>query len=110
MIHTIAFDADDTLWVNETIFTSTREKIEALLGKYVTDKSLEKTLYDTEIKNLNIFGYGIKGFMLSTIETCIEITKGQIDGETIQQIIDLGKDMLHHPVEILPGIKEAVKS
>ncbi len=110
MIETIAFDADDTLWVNETIFTSTREKIEALLKEHVTHKSLEKTLYETEIKNLNIFGYGIKGFMLSTIETCIEITKGQISGETIQQIIDLGKDMLNHPVDVLPGIEETIKS
>ncbi|MEL6557396.1 MAG: HAD family hydrolase [Bacteroidota bacterium] len=110
MIKTIAFDADDTLWVNETIFTSTRDKIEHLLKDYVTHQSLEKTLYETEIKNLNIFGYGIKGFMLSTIETCIEITQRQIDGETIQKLIDLGKDMLSHPVEILPGIENAVKS
>ncbi len=110
MVQTIAFDADDTLWVNETIFTSTRDKIEALLKDHVTHKSLDQTLYDTEIKNLNIFGYGIKGFMLSTIETCIEITQGAIDGETIQKIIDLGKDMLKHPVEILPGIEEAIKS
>ena len=110
MIKTIAFDADDTLWVNETIFTSTRDKIEHLLRNYVTHKSLDKMLYETEIKNLNIFGYGIKGFMLSTIETCIEITERQIDGATIQKLIDLGKDMLNHPVEILPGIENAVKS
>lgn len=110
MIKTIAFDADDTLWINETIFTSTCEKIENLLKEYVTHKSLEEILYDTEIKNLNIFGYGIKGFILSTIETCIEITNGKINIETIQQVIDLGKEMLNHPVELLPGIEETIKT
>ena len=108
MIKTIAFDADDTLWVNETIFTSTREKIEHLLSAYVTKKSLEKHLNDTEIKNLNLFGYGIKGFILSTIETCIEITDNSVSSDTIQQVIDLGKDMLKHPVEILPHVESTI--
>ena len=108
MIKTIAFDADDTLWVNETIFTSTREKIERLLVDYVTEQSLEERLNETEIKNLNLFGYGIKGFILSTIETCIEITNSAVTGETIQQVIDLGKEMLQHPVEILPYVRSTI--
>lgn len=109
MLKTIAFDADDTLWVNETIFTSTREKIEHLLSTYVTERSLEERLNETEIKNLNLFGYGIKGFILSTIETCIEITNSAVSGDTIQQVIALGKEMLQHPVEILPHVIETVE-
>ncbi len=110
MIKTIAFDADDTLWINETIFTSTREKIERIISAYETTKPLEDTLYETEIKNLKIFGYGIKGFILSTIETCIEITDGRISSEEIHQIVELGKEMLKHPVQILPYVENTLKT
>jgi len=110
MIKTIAFDADDTLWVNETIFTSTREKIESLLVEYNFTESLEEVLYQTEIKNLKFFGYGIKGFILSTIETCIEITNGKISSQTIYEIVELGKEMLLHPVELLPHVEDTINA
>ncbi len=109
-IQTIAFDADDTLWVNEPIFTNTRLKFEEILKSHIDANSLEDELYQTERKNLEIFGYGIKGFMLSMIESAIELTKGAITGQEIQQIIDLGKEMLVHPVEILPGVRKTIKA
>ncbi len=106
---TIAFDADDTLWVNEPIFTNTRLEFENILSKYIaiTD-SLEKELYEVESRNLELFGYGIKGFMLSMIESALELTHYDIKGEDIERIISLGKDMLKHPVEVLEGVKDVI--
>ncbi len=109
-ITTIAFDADDTLWVNEPIFTRTRIKFEEILGHYFEiNESLEKELYDVERKNLELFGYGIKGFMLSMIESALQLTDYKIRGEDIESIIGLGKEMLQHPVELLPGIKDVLE-
>uniref|UniRef100_UPI004048D69D HAD family hydrolase n=1 Tax=Roseivirga sp. TaxID=1964215 RepID=UPI004048D69D len=109
-IKTIAFDADDTLWVNEPIFTKTRLQYEEILSSYFNiDESLELKLYAVEKRNLALFGYGIKGFMLSMIESAIELTEAKINGADIQRIIDLGKEMLAHPVEILPGIVETIE-
>ena len=108
-ITTIAFDADDTLWVNEPIYTKTQEKCKSIIASFVDPEVLEEKLYQTEIKNLRLFGYGIKGFMLSMIETAIELSEGKITGEEIQQIIDLGKDMIEHPVNVLPNVKESLE-
>ncbi len=108
-IKVIAFDADDTLWVNETIFTVTQQRFKEIVGKYVSTETLDEKLYGFEIRNLKIFGYGIKGFMLSMIETAIELSRGTITGTEIQQIIDLGKVMLDHPVEILPNVEETLQ-
>lgn len=109
-LKTIAFDADDTLWVNEPIFTNTRLKFEELLSHYLTfDESLEAELYEVEKRNLRLFGYGIKGFMLSMIESGLELTDYRLSGKDIQSIIDLGKEMLTHPVEVLPGIRETLE-
>ena len=108
-LEVIAFDADDTLWVNEPIFIKTREKLESILAPYVEVSTLESKLYHTEIKNLRLFGYGIKGFMLSMIESVIELTDGKITGQEIQKAIDLGKQMLEHPVELITGIEEVLQ-
>jgi putative hydrolase of the HAD superfamily len=109
-ITTIAFDADDTLWVNEPIFTRTRVQFEEILGHYFEiDDSLEEELYEVERKNLEIFGYGIKGFMLSMIESALQLTDYEIKGRDIEAIISLGKEMLQHPVELLPGIKDILE-
>ncbi|PWJ39962.1 HAD family hydrolase [Sediminitomix flava] len=105
----IAFDADDTLWVNEPIFNEVEDKFAKLLLHYTSEETLKKKLFDTEIKNLHIFGYGVKGFMLSMIETAIELTNGQITGDEIHKIISWGKDMLQHPVHLLDGIEETLK-
>ncbi len=106
----IAFDADDTLWVNEPIFIKTREKLESIIAPFVDSGDVESKLYETEIKNLRLFGYGIKGFMLSMIESLIELTNGQISGLEIQKAIDLGKEMLEHPVELMKGIEEVLET
>ena len=107
-VRIIAFDADDTLWVNEPVFTDTKDKFCQLLSKHISQKTIEERLFETELNNLRIFGYGIKGFMLSMIETAIELTKGEIEGDEVQQVIDLGKNMLQHPVEILDGVPEVL--
>jgi len=107
-IKTIAFDADDTLWINEPLFTSTRLKFEEILSHYLEVDSLEAELYAVEKRNLRLFGYGVKGFMLSMIESAIELTESKVSAKDIQSIIDLGKAMLEHPVHILPGITETI--
>ena len=107
----IAFDADDTLWVNEPIFTETQEKFKAIVGPYLhpDGKDLEDILYQTELRNLRLFGYGIKGFTLSMIETGIEISRGKMTATEIAQVIEMGKEMLEHPVELLPGVRETIE-
>lgn len=104
----IAFDADDTLWHNETFFSDTQAQFKNLLNKYHDHEIIEKKLYDVEIRNLEHFGYGVKGFTLSMIETAIELTEGRILGKEIQTIIDYGKSMLKAPVELLPDVKSVI--
>lgn len=105
----IAFDADDTLWHNEIVFQSTHKRFVGLLEKYHEPEWILERLFETEIHNLKHFGYGIKGFTLSMIETAVELTEGRISGEEIQEIVDMGRDMLAHPVELLEGVKEVVE-
>ncbi len=105
---TIGFDADDTLWHNETFFALTQDKFRALLTPYGDSGQIDKQLYATESRNLAHFGYGIKGFTLSMIETAIELTDGRIHGSEIGQIIELGRAMLVSPVELLPGVEEVI--
>jgi len=107
MFDVIGFDADDTLWHNESIFTMTQEKFREILSSHGPEV-VDQTLSSTQIKNLKIFGYGIKGFILSMIETSIEITDGEIQGNEIQQILDLGREMLAAPIELLPYVQEVV--
>ncbi len=104
----IALDADDTLWHNETIFTLTQAKFLELLAGYHDPELIERKLYEIELRNLNNFGYGIKGFTLSMIETAIELTDGQVTGAVIQQLLDFAKAMVHAPVELLDHVAEVV--
>lgn len=107
-IKLIAFDADDTLWHNETLFTLTQGKFKQLLLKYHSEEWIDKTLYETELKNLEYFGYGVKGFTLSMIETAIELSEGRIGGNEIRQIINYSKEMLASPIELLEGVEETI--
>jgi len=107
MFDVIGFDADDTLWHNESIFTMTQEKFRGILSSYGPEV-VDQTLSSTQIKNLEIFGYGIKGFILSMIETSIQITDGEIQGNEIQQILDFGREMLTAPIELLPFVEQVV--
>ncbi|WP_340198872.1 HAD family hydrolase [Ascidiimonas sp. W6] len=108
-ITTLGFDADDTLWVNETYFRETEHKFASLLRAYETENKIDQELFSTEIKNLEFYGYGIKGFMLSMIESAIELSNGQIDVKSISEIIKMGKKMIHEPVELLEGVEEVLK-
>ena len=105
---TIGFDADDTLWHNEVIFEQTHERYRALLAQYHDAATVDRTLFATEMRNLELYGYGIKGFTLSAIETAIELTGGQISAGEIRQLIQLGRDMLAHPVDLLEGVLETL--
>lgn len=106
--HAIGFDADDTLWHNESLFSVTQEKFRALLTPYHSAEWIDRTLYATELRNLEHFGYGIKGFALSMIETAVELSEGRISGSEIGQILELAKAMLNAPVELLPGVREVI--
>ena len=110
MIQTIAFDADDTLWHNETLFVVTQAEISALLQPYAEESTLQPRLYETEMRNLRLYGYGAKGFTLSMIETAIEISEGRVTAREIQAILDGGKALLAHPVELLPGVRETLEA
>jgi putative hydrolase of the HAD superfamily len=109
MINTIAFDADDTLWHNERIFLSTKERFASLLSEYHDRIYIERHLDQTEIKNIRHFGYGIKGFTLSMIETACELTEGRITGDRIKEILKLAKEMIASPIEVLEGVRETVE-
>lgn len=109
MITTIAFDADDTLWHNERIFLDAKGKYKRLLAGYHDDEWIERHLDEAEIRNIQHFGYGIKGFTLSMIETACELTEGRITGAEIRQIIEFAREMLASPVELLDGVHETVE-
>jgi len=104
-IEVIGFDADDTLWVNETYFRDTEAKFASLLDQYETKNKIDQELFKKEMENLPLFGYGIKGFILSMIETAIELSNSTIAPKLIQEIITYGKEMIHHPVELLDGVE-----
>ena len=108
MFDVIGFDADDTLWHNESIFTITQEKFCEILHSHNTEL-VNQTLSSTQIKNLKLFGYGIKGFILSMVETSVELTNGEIKGNEIQKIIDFGREMLANPIELLPHVQEVIE-
>jgi putative hydrolase of the HAD superfamily len=110
MINIIAFDADDTLWHNETLYQLTHEKYEALLSGFQSKEWIQKKLFETEMRNLTYFGYGIKGFTLSMIETAIELTEGRIGGREIQKIIDWARHMVKAPVELLDHAAGTIKT
>ena len=109
MIRVIAFDGDDTLWHNETMFAVTQQRFRELLTAHVADRAhLDERLHEREMANLRLFGYGIKGFTLSLIETAIEVSAGRVTADEIQALIDAGKSMLQHPVELLDGVTEVL--
>jgi putative hydrolase of the HAD superfamily len=106
----IGFDADDTLWHNENIFEKTHERYRALLAQYHDAATVDRTLFATEMRNLELYGYGVKGFTLSAIETAIELTGGKIRADEIRHLIALGQEMLAHPVELLDGVIETLST
>jgi putative hydrolase of the HAD superfamily len=108
-ITTVGLDADDTLWHNETIFRLTHKRFVELLDPYCDDHArLEATLAETEKRNLRLYGYGVKGFTLSMIETAMELTQDKVSIGVIKQILAAGREMLNEPVEPLPGVESAL--
>lgn len=105
MVEFIAFDADDTLWHNETHFAGAQEQFKQIMQNYQGCSYDGEDLYQTEIANLQHYGYGVKGFGLSMIETAIQLTKGRIGTKDIQWLIELTKEMLSAPVQILPDVE-----
>ena len=109
-IKVIAFDADDTLWVNETYFREAERKFATLLSNYETPNKIEQELFQLEMKNLPYYGYGIKGFVLSMIETALEISNHTLPQSTIGDLLKIGKEMLDKPIELLAGVEEVLHS
>jgi putative hydrolase of the HAD superfamily len=108
MLDVIAFDADDTLWHNETLYSKTQSRFRDLLARYEQADWSEQALYETEMRNLRFYGYGIKSFGLSMIETAIKLTGGRIQARDIQAIIDLIKEMLQAPVQLLDHVEDII--
>ncbi|AKC83694.1 haloacid dehalogenase [Verrucomicrobia bacterium IMCC26134] len=100
----LGFDADDTLWHNETLFAAAHDKFFALLAAQHDAPTVERTLFATEMRNLPLYGYGAKGFTLSALETAITLTAGRISATELSAILELGREILAHPVELLEGV------
>lgn len=109
-ITTIAFDADDTLWQNEQFFKLTQERFAALLADHVDGDHLAERLLAAERRNLGHYGFGIKGFVLSMIETAIEVSAQTVPASVIAEIIAAGQEMLAHPIDLLPDVEETISA
>lgn len=106
----IAFDADDTLWHNERFFKLSQARFADLLRPHAPQVDLDATLLAAEKRNLGHYGFGIKGFVLSMIETALEVTDNNVPGAVIAELIATGQDMLQHPIDLLPHAREAVEA
>ena len=109
-ITTIGFDADDTLWQNEAFFQMTHARFAGFLEGHAEPEHLAERLEAAERRNLGHYGFGIKGFMLSMIETAIEVTGERVPARVIRQIIEAGQEMLAHPIQLLDGAAETVRA
>lgn len=107
---TIGFDADDTLWQNEHFYQLTEKHFTELLAEFAEGEKISERLLEAERRNLSHYGFGIKGFTLSMIETALEITDGTVSAKIIAQILDIGRDLLSHPVETLPHVRETLQA
>jgi putative hydrolase of the HAD superfamily len=108
-IKVIGFDADDTLWVNETYFRDAELEFAKLLAAYETANTIDQELFKMEMKNLPLYGYGVKGFVLSMVEMALELSNYNVSNKTIDDILKIGKDMINKPVELLEGVEEVLK-
>jgi putative hydrolase of the HAD superfamily len=107
-IKVIGFDADDTLWVNETYFREAEEEVGRLLSHYETPNKIDQELFKMEMKNLSTYGYGVKGFVLSMVELAIDLSNGQVSNSIISKILNIGKDMINKPIELLDGVEDVL--
>ncbi|WP_280744190.1 MULTISPECIES: HAD family hydrolase [unclassified Parabacteroides] len=109
-IKVIGFDADDTLWVNEPYFKDTEMRFRELLSPYMDGEAASAELFRTEMQNMPLYGYGVKAFILSVLETAIRISSKKISPEVIEQLIQIGKEQLMRPVELLDGVEETLNA
>ena len=109
-VKVIGFDADDTLWVNETYFREAELEFAKLLSAYETSNKIDQELFKKEMDNLELYGYGVKGFVLSMVEMALEISNYNVSNKTIEAILDIGKDMINKPVELLDGVEEVLET
>ena len=105
---TIGFDADDTLWHHETYFRMTQDRFAALLADYAAPEHLHERLLSAERRNLAHYGFGVKGFVLSMIETALEVTDAQVPASVIKSLLDAGREMLAHPIDLLPHAGDTI--
>ena len=105
---TIGFDADDTLWHNERFFRMTQDRFAELLADFAEQDHLEERLLEAEKRNLGHYGFGVKGFVLSMIETAIDVTEERVPAAVIAELMEAGREMLSHPIDLLPNAAEAV--
>ena len=111
-IRLVGFDGDDTLWRSEDYYRAAEKRYEEIIGRYIDlhDAGTLRHLLEVERRNLKVFGYGVKGMTLSMIEAAIELTEARISARDLQQVVDIGRDTLAHPVELLDGIRDAVEA
>ncbi len=109
-IKVIAFDADDTLWVNEPYFQETEKKFCNLLEDYLPHHTVSQELFKTEMENLALYGYGVKGFMLSMVETALKVSDKRVSIEIVEKAIHYGKELLDKPIEMLEGVEDVLKA
>jgi putative hydrolase of the HAD superfamily len=108
-IEVIGFDADDTLWVNETYFRDAEKEFAKLLTQFETTNKIDQELFKMELQNLPLYGYGVKGFILSMIEIALKLSNNTVSNETIDKILAIGKEMINKPVELIDGIEDVLK-
>lgn len=109
-IKVIGFDADDTLWVNETYYREAELEFAKLLGAYETANKIDQELFKKEMDNLEMYGYGVKSFILSMVESAIEISNNSIPNNTVKDILNIGKSMINKPVELLDDVELVLKT
>ena len=110
MIGMLGLDADDTLWHNERFFQISQARFAELLADYAAPDNLAERLLEAEHRNLGRYGYGVKAFVLSMIETALDVTERKVPGTVVAQLIEAGHEMLEHPIDLLPGVEETVAS
>ena len=109
-IKVIAFDADDTLWINEPYFQETEKKFCALLEDFLPHHTIEKELFKTEVQNLPLYGYGVKGFILSMVETALIVSDKTLNVDIIEKTLQFGKELLEKPIELLEGVEDVLQT
>lgn len=109
-IKVVAFDADDTLFINEPYFEETEKKFLGIMGGYLSHQSLAQELFRTQINNLPLYGYGIKGYVLSMVETAINVSGGTASLKHIDKILQIGKELIQKPIELLDGVEDTLQA